>query len=91
MAEKIKVDKKKSLIKDFNLTSLGWQLAVPIFSGAFLGNQIDRHTGSTFIFTLIFILIGIAIGYYSLIRHIELEMLRLKVVKRQNSQEGPPQ
>jgi F0F1-type ATP synthase assembly protein I len=82
-----KADKKR-LIGDFVKTSLGWELALPIFGGAFIGYQIDRLTSSSIAFTLIFTLLGIAIGYYSLIRHIELEMLRLKVQKKHDSKDA---
>jgi F0F1-type ATP synthase assembly protein I len=81
---------KKHLIRDFVKTSLGWELALPIFGGAFLGYQIDRFTSSSVPYTLIFILLGIAVGYYNLIRHIELEMLHLKVQKK-HDQEKPSQ
>ena len=79
--------KKKRLIGDFVKTSLGWELALPIFGGAFLGYQIDRASSSQIAFTLIFTLVGIAVGYYSLVRHIEFEMLRLKVQKKRERED----
>ncbi len=82
-----KTDKKR-LIGDFVKTSLGWELALPIFGGAFIGYQIDRLSSSAIAYTLIFTLLGIAIGYYSLIRHIELEMLRLKVQKKRDHEDA---
>jgi F0F1-type ATP synthase assembly protein I len=78
---------KKRLLGDFVKTSMGWELALPIFGGAFIGYQIDRLTGSPIAFTLIFTLLGIAVGYYSLIRHIQLEILRLKVQKKREQEE----
>lgn len=78
--------KRKGSLKDLPFTSLGWELAFPIFAGTFLGYQIDRHIiGKNYTFTLILLFLGIFAGYYSLYRVIELEMLRAKVAKRQSS------
>lgn len=85
--EKTSKTDRKRLVGDFIKTSLGWELALPIFAGAFIGFQIDRLSRSSFAFTLVFTLIGIAVGYYSLYRHIELEMLRLKVQKKQEQED----
>ena len=80
---------KRSLIKDINLTSLGWELALPIFSGALLGYLIDRQINTSYLFTIGLILAGIAIGYYNIYKYIEIEHLRLKHASKTNSQEGP--
>ena len=77
--------KRKGILKDIPFTSLGWELAFPIFAGTFLGYQIDRHIiGENYTFTLILLFFGIIAGYYSLYRVIELEMLRAKFAKRQS-------
>ncbi len=77
------------LVRDMLKTSLGWELALPIFLGVVLGHQIDRVSGTRYLFTLVLTLLGIAVGYYSLIREIQLEMLRLKVQqKREREAQG---
>jgi F0F1-type ATP synthase assembly protein I len=81
---------KKHLVRDMLKTSLGWELALPIFLGAFLGFQIDRVSDTNYLFTLILTLLGLAIGYYSLIREIQLELLRLKVQKKREREEQVP-
>lgn len=78
---------KTNLIRDLLKTSLGWELALPIFFGAFLGYQIDRFSESRYLFTLALTFLGIVIGYYSLVRVIRLEMLRLKVQKKREREE----
>jgi len=80
MAQK-KDNKKRMLVKDITLTSLGWELALPIFTGAFIGYQIDKYSSSTYTFTLICLILGIIAGYYNLYRQIELEWLRTKAAK----------
>lgn len=72
-------------IKDITLTSLGWDLALPIFGGVFLGYQIDRRMTSSYTFTLVLLVIGIIIAYYNLYRVIEIEMLRTKSAKQKTS------
>jgi F0F1-type ATP synthase assembly protein I len=74
--------KKKGLVRDFTKTSLGWELAIPIFAGAYIGHLIDKATDSTITFVLIMTVVGIGIGYYNLMRHIELETLALKLQKK---------
>jgi len=77
---------KKGLIRDFAKTSLGWELAIPIFVGAYAGHLIDKATNSAFTFMLVLTLLGIGIGYYNLMRHIELEMLTLKIQKKRQKE-----
>jgi predicted F0F1-ATPase subunit len=76
-----KHNNKRTWIKDFNFISLGWELALPIFGGAFLGYQIDKYFGAQYTFTLILLALGVIAGYYSLYRLIELEVLRAKAAK----------
>jgi F0F1-type ATP synthase assembly protein I len=52
-------------------TSLGWDLALPIFGGILLGYLLDRALGATYLFTLAFLLLGIATGFYNVIRSIQ--------------------
>jgi len=75
--------------KNISLTSLGWELALPIFGGVFLGYHIDRVLArSQYLFTVLLLILGIIIGYYNLYRLIELEMLRLKIRKNNTEDLG---
>lgn len=76
-----------SWLKDISLTSLGWDLALPIFGGVFLGYQIDRRFDTSYTFTLVLMLIGVVIAYYNLFKLIQLEMLRTKSAKLKTSKE----
>jgi ATP synthase protein I len=50
--------------------ALGWELAVPIFLGVFGGHLMDRWLGTGYIFTMGFLILGIAAGYYNVARTI---------------------
>ncbi|MBK9121756.1 MAG: AtpZ/AtpI family protein [Chloroflexi bacterium] len=52
-------------------TSLGWNLAVPIFAGVLLGYVLDRALETGHIFTLGLLVFGVAVGYYNLMRVIQ--------------------
>jgi F0F1-type ATP synthase assembly protein I len=52
------------------VTSLGWDLALPIFAGVLVGYALDRALGTTYIFTLGLLFLGIAAGFYNVIRSI---------------------
>lgn len=71
-----KQDNKKMTLKGIGLTSLGWEIAIPIFGGVILGYQLDRVIQTTYIFTLSLLFLGIAVGYYNIYKRIEFEMLR---------------
>ena len=50
--------------------SLGWDLAVPIFGGVFLGHLLDRWLATGYTFTLGLLMLGIGVGYYNVARFI---------------------
>ena len=70
--------KAKNWLKDIPLTSIGWDLAIPIFGGVFLGYQLDQALGLKYLFSLILLFLGVLTGYLNLYRVIELELLRSK-------------
>lgn len=53
------------------MTSLGWELAVPIFGGVMLGHLLDRRLGTAYVFTLGLLFLGIGTGFYNLMRSIQ--------------------
>lgn len=53
------------------MTSLGWELAVPIFGGVMLGHLLDRRLGTAYVFTLGLLVLGIGTGFYNLMRSIQ--------------------
>lgn len=79
--------KQNTWQKGLHLTSVGWELAIPIFGGAFLGYHLDRILETNYTLTLTLLVIGIISGYYSLFKYIELEILRTKYAKRQMCKE----
>lgn len=79
--------KKHTWHKGISLTSMGWQLALPIFGGAFLGYQLDKPSPNQFTYTLLFIVLGVIVGYYNIYKIIELEWLRANAAKRQSRNE----
>ncbi len=52
-------------------TSLGWDLALPIFGGVLIGYALDRSVSTQYIFTLGLLLLGIGVGFYNVIRSIQ--------------------
>lgn len=80
-------ENEKTSVSGIGLTTLGWELAVPIFGGTLIGYQLDRLLQTSYIFTIGLLFAGIAAGYYSLYKRIELEMLRTKAAKRHQQKE----
>ena len=52
-------------------TSLGWDLALPIFGGVLLGHLVDRWLGTGYVFTLGLLALGIVSGYYNLLTFVQ--------------------
>ena len=52
-------------------TSLGWDLAVPIFGGVLLGHLLDRQLGTGYAWTLGLLLLGVFTGFYNVLRSIQ--------------------
>jgi ATP synthase protein I len=62
---------RKSLIQVANISSMGIALGVTIFGCFFIGLYLDRWLGTAYIFTFLFLLIGILAGFkniYGLIK-----------------------
>lgn len=74
-----KSPKKVSLIKDISLTTLGVDLALPIFGGVLFGYRLDQASTTNYVYTLLFLLLGLIIGYYNVFKLIQLELFRLKL------------
>jgi len=84
MEQQSKKTKKYSI--SLSLTTLGWELALPIFGGVLLGYQIDSKTaGSGYNYTFSLLILGIFIGYYNLYKYIHIEMLRTKLKNRNSN------
>lgn len=80
--------KPKKSTSNISLTTLGWELALPIFGGVLLGYHIDNNTpGSGYTFTFLLLVIGIFVGYYNLYKYIHLELLRTKLSNRKFNKE----
>ena len=52
-------------------TSLGWDLALPIFGGALLGHLADRRLDTGYALTLGLLVLGIFTGFYNVARSIQ--------------------
>jgi len=66
-------------------TTLGWELALPIFGGALGGYTLDRWLGTGPGFTIGLLLFGVVSGYYNLARFIQ--RLNAKEKRRQDPDE----
>ncbi len=60
-------------------TSLGWDLALPIFGGALLGHLLDGRLETGYTFTLSLLALGVFSGFYNVMRSIQ----RMEAQERQ--------
>lgn len=47
-------------------STLGWDLALPIFMGVLLGYYLDRQLGTRYTFTIGLLMVGIGAGFYNI-------------------------
>ncbi|MBN2048060.1 MAG: AtpZ/AtpI family protein [Anaerolineaceae bacterium] len=74
-------------------TSIGWEVALPIFGGVLIGQFLDRYLGTTYIFTIGLLVMGIVSGYYNILRWIrksEAESRRKRLEQEQLDEKDRP-
>ena len=69
-------------------TSLGWDLALPIFGGALLGHFLDRWLHTGYVFTMGLLVLGIVTGFYNVARTIRRVIERDRQRAAQQSEEN---
>ncbi len=72
-------------------TTLGWDMALPIFGGVLLGAFLDRKLGSGYIFTVGLLFAGVGLGFFNLWRfekRLEAEAQARKAAQEQAAQEA---
>lgn len=80
---------KRRLIRDISLTTLGLELALPIFGGVLFGYYLDKVMPTKYLYTITFLLIGLVVGYYNIYKLIQLEMYRLRLNHDRSGEDGP--
>ena len=63
-------DDQKSIIKAFAVLKIGFAAIFSILLGFFIGFYIDAKLGTKMVFTITFLLLGIACGYYMAYREV---------------------
>ncbi|MBN1438032.1 MAG: AtpZ/AtpI family protein [Anaerolineales bacterium] len=66
-------------------TTLGWELAIPIFGGVLIGYGLDRWLGEGHTFTIGLLLAGVFVSYYNLWRFIK------RLDRKSNPEENQPE
>ena len=60
-----KEDDRKNIIKAFGILKIGFTAIFSILVGFLIGLYIDSRLGTKMVFTIVFLLLGIAGGYYA--------------------------
>jgi uncharacterized membrane-anchored protein YhcB (DUF1043 family) len=64
--------------RDLRASSVGWEVAIPLFAGPLIGFLIDRRLGTGVRWTLILVLVGLILGVIALVRYVRYEMHLMK-------------
>jgi predicted F0F1-ATPase subunit len=87
---------KRSWLQDLGqeaarATTLGWELAAPIFGGVLLGHFLDTHLDTGYTFTLGLLFAGVAAGFYNIWRFAQRMSARQQAEKAKRDQENRPE
>jgi len=69
-------------------TTLGWELAVPIFGGVLLGHFLDKQLGTGYTFTVGLLFAGVGVGFYNIWRFSQDVDARQQQIKARREKEA---
>ncbi len=69
--------KKLFTSSDLKASTIGWEIAIPIFSGPLIGFFIDRSFGTDVRWTMILMGTGLAVATFSVIKYVNHEMNKM--------------
>ena len=78
-------DEQAWLGEALRASTLGWELALPIFGGVLSGYFLDQRLGTRHIFTVGLLFLGVVVGFFSLWRY--EQRLRARDRKRRAAKE----
>jgi predicted F0F1-ATPase subunit len=67
-------------------TSLGWDIAIPIFGGVLLGYFLDRWLKTGYVFTIGLLFLGTIVSFYNLLRFAQ-QMMRQEQARKTREEE----
>lgn len=62
---------------DLKASSIGWEIAIPIFSGPLIGFFLDRQFGTDVRWTMILMGLGLVVATYNVIKYVNQEMHKM--------------
>ena len=79
---------RKSLIQAANISSMGIALGVTIFGCFFIGYYLDGKLGTGYLFTFLFLVLGIVAGFKNIYGLIKKSVANEKPVDKKDGSEG---
>jgi len=77
----------RALRDALRLSSLGWDLAVPMCGGALLGHSLDQRFDTGSLLTLLLLVSGMVVGFYNVGRAIQGGMAGSRLDAKRSGQE----
>ena len=72
---------------DLKASSIGWEIAIPIFSGPLIGFFLDRQFNTDVRWTMILMGVGLAVAIFSVIKYVNHEMHKMNLELEQKKAE----
>ena len=74
--------------RDLRATTIGWEIAIPIVGGPFLGFILDRQLDSGVRWTLILLGVGLISAIFAVVKHIRYEFYLMDKEKKEEESKG---
>lgn len=74
--------------RDLRATTIGWEIAIPIVGGPFLGFILDRRFDTDVLWTFILLGIGLVSAIFAVVKHIRYEFYLMDKDKKEEERKG---
>ena len=74
--------------QDLRATTIGWEIALPLFAGPFLGFMLDRRLDSGVRWTIILLVIGLIAAIAAVIKYVQYEFYLMKKELESDEKKG---
>ncbi|NLE83931.1 MAG: AtpZ/AtpI family protein [Chloroflexi bacterium] len=73
---------------DLRASTIGWEIAIPLFAGPFLGFMLDRRLDSGVRWTIILLVVGLIAAIAAVIKYLQYEFYLMKKELKANEEKG---
>lgn len=74
--------------RDLRASTIGWEIAIPLFAGPFFGFMLDRRLDSGVKWTIILLIVGLITAIVSVVRYVQYEFYIMNKELKADEEQG---